>query len=479
MYLMWIIAGFVLGAGPQWGLASVLGLQIEPDDEPKAFAYVVGADAEGRGNVAVHVVGEAEGEAPAVWVARTEARGDGRSEGNQVHVVARIDDEDAANHGWLGVSIGDVSEAMTTQLNMGDEGTLILNVVTDSPADLAGLQAHDIILSVGGEKVGKDVGRVAAAIGSRKPGDSVDVVVLRKGAEKAFTVELGSRSDAKGFEWKFDVAPFAELEENVRTRFRVLQRDGEDKLVLEDLDELQELSELPANIRMFVPQMGSRKLHVTTDGGKRSVNMIVERDGRTIEVKQEDGAEIVVRRVDEQGEETTATYADEEELRQADEEAFGLYKRAGDHLIIKLDMDGLPSILDGDFEFDFDWDEWKDAVGDWPSSVEESMSEAREAYQGAMEQLHEAIERWKDSQGTAIPQSVEELPRIIERLRAPGAFVHLGKPNQSFTVKEDGRIEVKVRKGDSELVLIFESEEDLARRNPELHKKYQDLTAGE
>jgi len=487
MCLTWIIASFVLAVGPQWGVASVLGLQNEPDDEPKAFAYVVRANEEGQGNVAVHVVGEAEGGAPAVWVARTEARRDGRSEGNPVQVVARIHDEDAANHGWLGVSIGEVPEAMTTQLNMGDEGTLVLNVVTDSPADQAGLQAHDIILTVGGEKAGKDVGRVAAAIGSRKPGESVDVVVLRKGEEKTFTVELGSRSDARRVEWKFDVAPFAELEESVRTRFHVLQRDDEDNLVLEDLDELQELSELPANIRMFVPQMGSRKLHVTTDGENRSVNMIVERDGRTIEVKQEDAAEIVVRRVDEQGKETTATYADEEELRQADEEAFDLYKRAGDHLIIKLDMDGLPSMADGDFEFNFDWDEWKDvdwdewkgAVGDWHSSVEESMSEAREAYQGAMEQLHEAIESWKDSPGTAIPQSVEELPQIIEQLRAPQAFFHAGKPKQSFTTDESGRIEVKIRKGDSELVQVFQNEDDLARRNPELYEKYQDLTAGE
>jgi len=51
----------------------------------------------------------------------------------------------------------------------------------------------------------------------------------------------------------------------------------------------------------------------------------------------------------------------------------------------------------------------------------------------------------------------------------------MGKPKHSFEVRPDGTIEVRIRKGDSELVQLYTNERDLQKRNPELAEKYADL----
>ena len=50
-----------------------------------------------------------------------------------------------------------------------------------------------------------------------------------------------------------------------------------------------------------------------------------------------------------------------------------------------------------------------------------------------------------------------------------------GKPKHQFEVQADGTIQVKIRRGDSELVQIFADEDDLADRSPNLYEKFADL----
>ena len=55
----------------------------------------------------------------------------------------------------------------------------------------------------------------------------------------------------------------------------------------------------------------------------------------------------------------------------------------------------------------------------------------------------------------------------------------LSKPRQSFEVRSDGTIEVHLRKGDSELVQLYDDEDDLEDRNPKMFRKYQDLMSAD
>jgi hypothetical protein len=71
-------------------------------------------------------------------------------------------------------------------------GVKLAGVTAGSPADKAGVKAGDVIVEFGGKTV-KDIYQYTDAIGAHKPGDVVEVVVLRAGMRLALTATLGKR----------------------------------------------------------------------------------------------------------------------------------------------------------------------------------------------------------------------------------------------------------------------------------------------
>ncbi len=72
-----------------------------------------------------------------------------------------------------------------------DAGALIRSVVPGGPADDAGVTEGDIVVEFDGSAIetAEDLGE---AIRSHRPGDTVEVVVVREGGERAtVTIELG------------------------------------------------------------------------------------------------------------------------------------------------------------------------------------------------------------------------------------------------------------------------------------------------
>ncbi len=67
-------------------------------------------------------------------------------------------------------------------------------VAKGSPAEEAGIQEKDIIIEVNGVKVGEN-GSLSCLTGEYKPGDTVQLKILRNGVEKAINVTLGSYGD--------------------------------------------------------------------------------------------------------------------------------------------------------------------------------------------------------------------------------------------------------------------------------------------
>jgi aminopeptidase YwaD len=89
-----------------------------------------------------------------------------------------------SNGTWFG-SVPDMSAADVA-------GVKLAGVTAGSPADKAGVQAGDIIVEFGGKPV-KDIYEYTDAIGAHKPGDIVQVVVMRAGTRLALTATLGKR----------------------------------------------------------------------------------------------------------------------------------------------------------------------------------------------------------------------------------------------------------------------------------------------
>ena len=102
-------------------------------------------------------------------------------------------DSPLAATGYIGVSTQTVSSAMAYQLGLKvQEGAYVIATTPSGPADGAGIQSGDVIVSVNGEAVtsADDLGAVLAKL---QPGDAVPVVVNRDGTEQSFDVTLGAR----------------------------------------------------------------------------------------------------------------------------------------------------------------------------------------------------------------------------------------------------------------------------------------------
>jgi S1-C subfamily serine protease len=123
-------------------------------------------------------------------------------------VAEQLIDDGEVEHAYLGISGADLTPEIADLLNLDAErGALVQQVVPDSPADEAGIEAGDaevtadgqpltvggdVIVAVDGEEVdGMD--DVVAAVDEAQPGDEIELTILRDDEQRTVTVELGDR----------------------------------------------------------------------------------------------------------------------------------------------------------------------------------------------------------------------------------------------------------------------------------------------
>ncbi|MCB1385088.1 MAG: DegQ family serine endoprotease [Nitratireductor sp.] len=106
-------------------------------------------------------------------------------------VVDQLVEFGETRRGWLGVQIQLVSDEIAESLGLdAARGALVGDVFSDGPADQAGIESGDVILSFDGKAV--DVMRDLPRIVADTPvGKEVDVVVFRKGNNETLRVTVG------------------------------------------------------------------------------------------------------------------------------------------------------------------------------------------------------------------------------------------------------------------------------------------------
>jgi len=110
------------------------------------------------------------------------------------HAYKQIREGGNVERGFLGIEFKDITPdlAIALDLEKNTKGALISKVIEDSAAGKAGLKYYDVIVEFEGQPVEKSnefLNRVAML----SPDTKVDLVVLRDGKRKKFTIKLGKR----------------------------------------------------------------------------------------------------------------------------------------------------------------------------------------------------------------------------------------------------------------------------------------------
>jgi serine protease Do len=108
------------------------------------------------------------------------------------NVVAQIQETGEVERGWLGVSIQDVDRNLADSFGLDrPRGALIAQAGKGSPAEDAGLESGDIIVSFDGHDI-ETSADLPHIVGLIAPGTSVEAVIMRDGKELALEVEVGA-----------------------------------------------------------------------------------------------------------------------------------------------------------------------------------------------------------------------------------------------------------------------------------------------
>lgn len=93
--------------------------------------------------------------------------------------------------GWLGVSIQEVTPELASQFQLDkDYGTLVSDVVKDSPAEAAGIMRGDVIFEFSGKRVDEPY-MLRNIVASSVPGETIGLKVIRNGEIVELSVTIG------------------------------------------------------------------------------------------------------------------------------------------------------------------------------------------------------------------------------------------------------------------------------------------------
>ena len=126
---------------------------------------------------------------------------------------------------YLGIQMSEINGELANELNLDTpEGVLIANVLDDGAAKQAGLEKNDIITDIDNHKITK-FADLQGFLSTKRPGDKVNVTVLRNGHEKKFEVKLanqfGKESIDKSDFSKYYIGEMKKIPTAKATKYRI------------------------------------------------------------------------------------------------------------------------------------------------------------------------------------------------------------------------------------------------------------------
>ena len=238
---------------------------------------------------------------------------------------------------WVGLYVMDVTERLATKLEIdAEDGVAVVKVAEDGPADDAGIEAGDVIVSVADSDV-STVSEVRDAVGDTAVGDSLAFTVERDGSESTYNVTVGDRpapQSSKGRSHSGGAKSGAMGSSGIGATIATLNADLAEKLEIEAEEGIvifRVVDDSPAD-----------------DAGLQSGDVIVSVDGNTVDsisdvvevVRDAEVGDTITFVVDRDGESENQT------LTATVEEGYG-FRGTGLNL---RGLGGLKGVLSGDDE---------------------------------------------------------------------------------------------------------------------------------
>jgi len=113
------------------------------------------------------------------------------------NVIDQLRETGTVRRGWLGVRIQTVTDELAEGMRLNTtQGALVASVTEGGPAEASGIQQGDVILKFNGRVV-PDMRKLPRMVAETAIGETVPVVVWRKGEEVTIDVKLGELDDVQ------------------------------------------------------------------------------------------------------------------------------------------------------------------------------------------------------------------------------------------------------------------------------------------
>ncbi|MFV1995865.1 MAG: Do family serine endopeptidase, partial [Verrucomicrobiales bacterium] len=107
-----------------------------------------------------------------------------------ISIATEVIESGEISRGYLGVALGAIDDDLAEALGVENEGVLVNDVMPGTPAQRAGFEAGDVIVSAGGKPV-LDMNKLRMMVGSTKPGAKLRFEVRRGDKELELVARIG------------------------------------------------------------------------------------------------------------------------------------------------------------------------------------------------------------------------------------------------------------------------------------------------